>query len=436
MLRHVLADVTPLHESREFRLLYFGEFASSIGRQVTVVAVPYQVFVMTGSSLMVALVSLAQFGPLLVTSIVGGAVADAVDRRRLLIITHFFLGCTSACFAINAMLPSPAVWPLFVLSAITAALYAIDAPTRNAAIPTLVSRSQLPAAYALHTIQQQASRIIGPAIGGVLIAQVSLASAYWIDAGTFVVSIAALIQMLPMKPEGGGQRMGLGSIAEGIRFLRGRPVLKATFAIDMNAMIFGLPRVLFPEFGTVVLGGDAATVGLLYAAPGAGAAVAALSSGWVSRVHRQGRAVLMAVAMWGVGITIFGLTSNMWLGLAMLAVAGAADVVSSIFRKTILQLRVPDALRGRLSGIHVAAVTGGPHLGDVEAGAVSSLTSPRFAIASGGVASIVGLVIIHFMVPRFVHVASDDDDIVVSTTDVGPTAVADATKDRPAGRPT
>jgi len=409
--RRVLLDVTPLRDSAQYRLLYFGLLVSQVGRQVTVVAVPYQAYVITESSLVVGLVSLAQLGPLLIASVIGGAIADAVDRRKLLLLTQLALAGTSVALALNAMLPSPALWPLFVFSALNAAFSAVDAPTREAAVPNLVQRSQLASAYALQQIGLQLAQVLGPAMGGLVIARASLAAAYWIDVGTFVCAVVMILGLRPMPPHGGGRKVGLASIIEGFQFLKGRRVLQSTFIIDLNAMVFGMPRALFPELGTTVFGGGAATVGLLYAAPGVGAAISALTSGWVSRVHRQGRAVLIAVAGWGVAITLFGLTSTLWLGLLMLAIAGGADVLSAVFRNVILQLRVPDRLRGRLSAVQIAVVTGGPRLGDFEAGAVAALTSARFSVVSGGVACTAGVVLLHLLVPSFDRVTATDDEI-------------------------
>jgi MFS family permease len=365
-----------------------------MGQQLTVVAVPFEVFELTRSSLAVGMLSLAQVGPLLVCSLAGGALADAVDRRRLLLVTQTLLAATSVGLALNAGRARPAVWPLFVLTAISAGLSGIDSPTRSASIPRLVERTQLPAALALNQTMYQTGTVVGPALAGVVIAKVSISAAFWIDVATFGAALVAIIRMDPLVPEGGGTRAGIGSVLEGLRFLKGRKAVQGTFVIDLNAMIFGMPRALFPALGTGQFGGGAGTVGLLYAAPGAGALLGAVSSGWVSSVHRQGRAVLIAVAAWGVAIALFGVTASLPVALLMLAVAGAADVISAVFRNTILQLSVPDRLRGRLSATHIAVVTGGPRLGDAEAGAVAALTSPRVSVISGGLACLAGVAVI------------------------------------------
>jgi MFS family permease len=396
----LLIDLRPLRESREFRLLYFGSVVSGIGSQVTVVAAPYQVYLITRSSLMVGLLGLAQIVPLIAGSLIGGALADAHDRRRLMMLAQVLLGATSLGLALNAAASHPQVWLIFVLTSLQGAFAGLDRPTRSAATPSLVGPINLPAALALNQLVLQLSIMVGPAVGGLLIAKVSIASAYLVDAVSFLVAFVAVVFMRPMVPEGGGTRASTRSIVEGVRFLKGRQALQGTFVIDVNAMVFGMPRALFPALGLTLFGGGAATVGLLYAAPGAGALLGAVTSGWVSRVDRQGRATIIAVVAWGGSIAAFGLTSWLPLALFLLALAGAADVVSAVFRNTILQLSVPDALRGRLSSIHIAVVTGGPRVGDAESGLVAAATNPAFSVVSGGVACIVGALAIARLMPR------------------------------------
>jgi MFS family permease len=398
-LRHVFIDVRPLRSSRQFRLLWSGQLVSFVGTQLSVVAVPIQVYKLTGSSLAVGLLGIVQVGPLLVCALFGGALADAFDRRRVLLAAQVCLAATSVGLALNAWAHRPALWLLYGLSAAAAGLAGIDSPTRAAAIPSMVKPAELPAALALNQMLMQAGLVVGPALGGIVIAKVDIAAAYWIDVATFGVSLAAVLAMRPMVPEGGGTKAGVKSIAEGLRYLKGRQALQGTFVIDINAMVFGMPRALFPELGTRVFGGGAATVGLLYAAPGAGALLGALGSGWVGRIQRQGYAVLVAVALWGAAIAGFGFSPWLWLGLALLAVAGAADVISAVFRNTILQLSVPDRLRGRLSAVHIAVVAGGPRLGDTESGAVSALIGARASVVSGGLACLAGVGVIARLMP-------------------------------------
>ena len=416
----ILVDVAPLRDSRDYRLLWGGQLVSFVGTQLTVVAVPVQVYAITHSSFAVGMLGIAQLGPLLICSLFGGSLADAFDRRKLLLATQVLMALTSAALALNAMGGAPQLWPLYVLPAIAAGLSGIDSPTRSAAVPSLVRPDQLPAALALQQILWQTALVVGPAIAGLVIAQVSLSAAYWGDVITFGVGWLAVFFMRAMKPKGGGTRAGMKSIAEGLRYLKGRQALQGTFVIDINAMVFGMPRALFPELASRVFGGGAGTVGLLYAAPGAGALLGAVSSGWVGRVRRQGFAVLVSVTAWGLAIVGFGLTSILWVALVMLALAGAADVVSAVFRNTILQASVPDRLRGRLSAVHIAVVTGGPRLGDAESGAVSALVGPEFAVVSGGLACLAGVGIIAKLMPALGRwtpadaVTDDEPDVVDS----------------------
>ena len=414
----LLADLTPLRESRDYRFLFAGQVTSYIGRQFTVVAVPFQVYGITHSSLAVGLVGLASLIPLIGFSLAGGALSDAFDRRRLLLINQVLLGATSAALAYNAAADRPALWPLFVFGALSAGFAGADMQTRNAIIPRLVQRATFPAAAALTQLVWQVGMVVGPLLAGVVIANVSLATAYWIDVSSVVVAFLTAIPMRPLPPEGGGTKAGLSSIFEGLRFLAGKRVLVTTFVIDIDAMVFGMPSALFPALGTTVFGGGAQTVGLLYGAPGAGALLGALFSGWVPRVRRQGLAVIVAVVAWGICITGFGLTTWLPLALVLLALAGAADVVSAVFRNTILQLSVPDAFRGRLSGVHIAVVAGGPRLGDAEAGAVAALTTPSISVVSGGLACIAGALLIAKFVPEFARY--DARDAPVYSAD-GPT---------------
>ncbi len=396
----LLADLTPLRASRDFRVLFAGAGVSYLGRQLTVVAIPFQVFLITRSSLAVGMVGLAAVVPLVTLSLAGGAIADAVDRRKLLLVTQLLSAATSAGLALNAGSPSPHLWPIYVLAALSAGLAGVDLPARNAIIPRMVGRDLFPSAAALSQIQFQVGQVAGPALAGLIIARVSLAAAYWVDVASFGAAVAAVLLIAPQPPEGGGTRASLSSIGEGLRYLKGRRLLVSTFLIDIDAMVFGMPRALFPALATGFFGGGAVTVGLLYAAPGAGALLGALLTGWVGRVRRQGWAVIVAVSVWGGAIVAFGLVPWLPVGLVLLGLAGAADVISAVFRNTILQLSVPDALRGRLSSVHIAVVTGGPQLGDAEAGAVAALTSARTSVVSGGLACIVGVLVLLRFAPE------------------------------------
>jgi MFS family permease len=336
---------------------------------------------------------------------VGGAVADRVDRRRLLLVMQVLQALTVMGLAVNAGRGRPSLAAIYVLTALAAGLSGFDRPARSAAIPGIVPRSALSAAYALWQIQLQVGSVAGPAVAGLVLAQAGLEPLYWLDVATFAAAWLAVRRMAPLPappPEEGGSggRFRLG-IFEGVRFARRRQELVGVFVIDLDAMIFGLPRAVFPAMAERVYGGGAATYALLSAAPGAGALLGALTTGWVSRIKGQGRAVLVSVAAWGLAIAGFGVAPWLWLGVLLLAVAGAADVISAVFRSTILQMTVPDRLRGRLSALQIAVVTGGPRLGDAEAGAAAALVGTRGSVVTGGLACLVGVAAVAWLLPGF-----------------------------------
>ncbi|MFY1636521.1 MFS transporter [Solwaraspora sp. WMMB335] len=384
--RRLVVDITPLRESPDFRRLWSGHAVAIMGTQMTRVAVPYQVYVLTESTLMVGLASLAQLVPLMVCSLFGGSVADAVDRRKLLLVTESLLAAVVGGLAMLALLDRPPVWAIFVLVAVSAGLSALESPARSASVAGLVRREILPSAFALNQTLTQVGAIVGPAVAGVVIAALGLSTTYGLNVVTFLISISVLSRMRPMPPVHAVTKPGLKSVVEGLTYLRTKPAVLGCFLADLNAMFFGMPRALFPAIALGQLGGDAVTVGLLHAAPGAGALIGALTSGWVGSVTRHGRAVIISIVVWGLAIAGFGLSHWLPLTLVLLMVAGVADVVSAVFRQTVLQLSVPDHLRGRLSAVHIGVVTGGPLLGDARAGATASFTGPAFAMVSGGLA--------------------------------------------------
>ncbi|MDA8236848.1 MAG: MFS transporter [Chloroflexi bacterium] len=391
-LRGILLDVEPLRRDRDYRLLWIGQLVSGGGRQVTVVALPFQLYVLTGSTLAVGLLALVQLVPILAFALGGGAIADAVDRRRLLLATQLGLAAASTAFFWLALTPGTPVWTYYAVAFVAAGLGAVDQPARTSAIPRLVPVARLPAAIALNQLGFQAMAVAGPALGGVLIATIGVAAAFFVDAVTFGAAILALLVIAPIPPHPDAARPSLGTVAVGLRFVRGRRVVLSTFVIDLVAMVFGMPTSLFPALALGVFAAGPAGVGLMVAAPAAGALVGAALSGWVGRLVHPGRAVIGAVAVWGVAITAFGLsTFSFALALAFLAVAGAADVFSAVLRSAIVQLDTPDALRGRVASIHILVVTSGPRLGDAEAAAVAAVVGPQLSVVSGGILCLVGL---------------------------------------------
>jgi MFS family permease len=401
-IRGLAADLSPLRESRDFRLLWWGELISDTGQQITRVAIYIQIFRLTNSAAAVGLVGLAELVPLILASIGAGSIVDAIDRRKLLIATQLGYAAASTLLLVTALFSNPPVALVYLGAGLTAGVSGISSPTRASMVPRLVGPARVPAAIALTQVMFNTTFIVGPAIGGLIVAHLGLSWAYGIDAVTYGATIGAAILMRPMPPEGDGPRAtGFAAIREGLAYLRGRRVLQSTFVIDLIAMIFGMPRVLFPILAVTEFHRGDAVVGLLFSALGVGALAGALSTGWVSRVQRQGLAVMIAVTLWGVGIVAFGLSgSNLAVALVCLAVAGGADVISAVFRSTILQLSVPDALRGRMSAVHILVVTGGPRLGDVEAGLVAQAFSPVVSVVSGGLACIAGVAVLGLLVPE------------------------------------
>jgi MFS family permease len=398
--RRLLIDLTPLRRSRDFRFLVGGEMVSVLGNQLTTVAVPFQVYQLTHSSLDVGLVSATQLAPLIAGSLLAGSIADAIDRRRLLMVAQVLMALCSAGLAINADLGT-ALWPLFLLPALSAGFNGLDSAGRSAIIPNMVQRSEVSTANAIFQSLFQFGQVAGPAVAGLLLAGAGVRFVYWLDVAGFGVAFLAMFLMSPQPPQEGSQRPGVRSILEGLAFVRGRQAIQGAYLIDINAMVFGMPRALFPALATTLFGGGATTLGFLYAAPGAGALAGALTTGWVSRIQRQGRAVIIAVIAWGAAITGFGLVHWLPLALVLLAAAGCADVISAVFRSTIIQLAVPDGLRGRLAGLQIAVVTGGPRIGDLEAGSVATAFGDTFSVVSGGLACIAGALVLARALPGF-----------------------------------
>ena len=404
----LVIDLDPLRRSRDLRLLIGGQLVSVLGTQMTGVAVSYQVYRLTQSSLDVGLVSLAMLLPLVIGALAGGAAADAADRRRLMLVVTALMAACSAGLAVNAG-TAASLWPLYVLPALAAGLSGFFDAALQAVIPNLVRRSDVASANAMFQAVFQLSLVAGPSVAGLLLAGTGIRFVYWIDVASFAATIVSVLLMAPQPPAGAPgsarparqPRPGVRSLAEGLRFIRGRQAIQGAYLIDLNATFFGLPRALFPALAATKFGGGASTVGFLYAAPGAGALLGALTTGWVGRTRRQGRAVIIAVIVWGAAIAGFGLVTWLAAALALLAIAGWADVISAVFRNAIIQLSVPDAMRGRLMGVQIAVVTGGPRLGDVESGAVAAAFGDTVSAVSGGLACIAGALVLARLLPGF-----------------------------------
>jgi MFS family permease len=366
-IRRIAVDVTPLHASRDFRRLWLGLLASNLGSQFTIVATYVQVFRLTESTAAVGLLGLVGFVGLVAGTLGGSTFLDAFDRRKILIASQLGYLASSGLLFAGALHGDPPLALIYVAVAGVAATSAIDSPTRSAMTPRLLDRGLLPSAAALNQIVWNGAGLIGPALAGVVVGTLGFSWAYGIDLISIGLLLLASISIRPMPPAD-GERTAVGwrAVREGFAFLRGRQVLQSTFVIDIIAMVFGMPRALFPVLILTQFDRSDTVVGLLFAAPAVGAFIGAATTGWVGRVRHQGLAVIWAVVVWGAGIAAFGLVgAHLWLAVFFLAVAGAADVISAIFRNTILQVTVPENLRGRLFGIHILVVTGGPRLGDL-----------------------------------------------------------------------
>jgi MFS family permease len=402
-LRRMAIDLGPLRRYPAFRRLFIGQTVSTFGSEIAAVAAPFQLFQLTHSTLQVGLLSLCELFPFLTLTIVGGAIADAVDRRRLLFVTEVLLALVAVGFAANASLAHPRVWAIYVLVTLAMSIFSLGVAGMNSVIPRLVERHELASANAIENVYGSTTNVAGPALGGVLIAVLGLRGAYLLDAGTFAASLWSVWRLPPLPPAHDAERPSLRTIAEGFRFVRSKKVLLGMFLADSNAMVFGMPRALFPALALHRFHGGAGILGLMYAAPYAGALVSSVLSGWMTHVRRQGLIVAIAAGLWGVAITAFGFAGSLWLALLLLAAAGAADNVSAVLRGTILWTVTPDELRGRVSGIEFAQVAATPALGNVEAGIVASLTSLRFSIVSGGLACVAGTVLVALAVPAFIR---------------------------------
>lgn len=398
-LPRIAVDLTALRESRDFRLLALGQLVSNVGSEAAMVALPYQVFVLTHSAALVGLIGAIELGPLMLVSLLGGAMADRVDRRLLLAVAQIGVIVTAGALAALAIAGHPPVVAVFALAGLLAGSAALDTVVRSAIVPAVAGtrlRSALSFNYGLYQLTQ----IIGPAIGGLMIAAVGLGAAYAFDAASCLAMVAAALAMSPQPPRGAQEDGGaptepvLRSIAEGLRFVRRSPALLGSFAIDLVAMTFGMPRALFAILSLTVYHAGAGGVGALYAAVAVGATLAAATTGWIEHAQRLGRITIVAVLVWGAAIAGAGAVPSLLPAMLLLALAGAADSVSAVCRTTINQLLTPERMRGRMSSVYSLVVRSGPRLGDVESGLVASATSAQASVISGGLICLLGVGVI------------------------------------------
>jgi MFS family permease len=397
----MLLDLSPLRISRDYRLLFFGQLISAFGTAMTFVVVPVQVYQITGSTLLVGLLSVAEFALILLMAFVGGAYADFVDKRRMLRLTEIGQTAVTLMLVANALVPRPQVWVLFVCAALHAGLAALQRPSFEALMQKLVPPELLSSVSALNSLRWNVTTILGPSLAGIILAQYGAIVAYSIDLATFAASLMAVFMLRAVpKAVQAGERPTLKSVVEGVRYAWRRKEILGTYLIDMNAMFFGMPTALFPA---MALQFGAGTVGFFYAAPSVGALLATLTSGWTKKVHRHGLYVAIAAALWGVSIICFGFAQNLYLALACLGMAGGFDMISGLFRMTMWNQTIPHHLRGRLAGLEMISYTSGPKLGDAEAGLVAALFSVRTSIVSGGILCVVGTAIISVLIPQFLR---------------------------------
>jgi MFS family permease len=409
LLTRLAVDTTPLRESRDLRLLIGGNFVSGLGTQAALVALPYQLYVETHSAFLTGLLGAVELVPMMAMALLGGALADQYDRRRLLLVDQVALVACAGLLALLAFRGSPPVPLLYLLGALLAGFGAVQTVTDAAIVPNLVAPERLRSALALNFGLYQLTFVLGPGLGGLLIGALGLGSAYVVDAVSCLAVVAAVLAIAPQPPHGRAAERPpvLGSIAEGLRFVRGNNALMGSFAIDLLAMTFGMPRALFAVLAVSTFHAGASGTGLLYASVAAGATVAALTTGWLAHARRLGLIVIWAVVAWGVAIALAGLAGSLWIAAALLAIAGAADSVSAVCRSTINQSVTPDHLRGRMSSLYSLVVTGGPRLGDVEAGSVAALASARFSIVSGGLACVAGVALVMVAFPALLRYDAD-----------------------------
>ena len=410
-------DLTPLRHSRDLRLLMLGDFVTAIGTQAALVALPFQVYSLTHSAFLTGLLGAVELFPLMAMALWGGALADRYDRRHLLLFVQAGLVAGATALAVVTLTGPPPVPVLFVLAGVMAGFGAFQNVIASAIVPNLIATDQLRGALALSFGLHNLTMVIGPAFGGILIGALGIGAAYVVDAASCLAMIGAaflLSSQLPKRAERAAHEVEPGvfaSIAEGLRFVRANRALTGSFFIDLGAMTFGMPRALFPVLAVSVFHAGASGTGAMFAAVSAGAAIAALTAGWLPRVRRLGRIVIVAVIVWGAAIAATGLAGSIYVACVLLAIAGAADSVSAVCRSSINQMVTPDAMRGRMSSVFSLVVTSGPRLGDVESGSVAALSGVRASVVSGGLACIVCVGITMLAFPELASFDAERDAI-------------------------
>ena len=390
LVNRLRMDVTPYRQSRDFRLLFLAGSVFYLGGMVTYVAIPYQLYDITGSNFVVGAVGLVELVPLIVFGLYGGALADHMDRRTLLVWTGVAQVVFTGVLVVNAFLTEPQVWLIFVVAGFLSAAQSLQRPSREALIPRTVAHDQLPAAVALSTAGVQVGMLAGPAVGGVLLHAVGTGWCFLVDVVGIAIATVLFFRMRPYPPVEDAAPPSLRGIGEGLQYAVGRRDLLGTYVIDIVAMFMAMPTVLFPAFAQDVLQ-QPEMLGLLYSAGTVGALIASLTSGWTGRMHHHGRAVVLAAMAWGASVAVAGLLYNPWLVLLCFTVAGAMDNISGIFRSIIWHQTIPDSMRGRLAGIEMLSYSIGPIGGEIRSGLVADKFGVRQAINTGGILCVLGV---------------------------------------------
>ncbi|MEV0165044.1 MFS transporter [Nonomuraea fuscirosea] len=400
LVRRHLVDTRPLGVPA-YRRIWMGQAVTHVGVGVTVVAVGQQVFELTHSSFYVGLIGIANLVPLVVFGLWGGAVADAVDRRKLLIVGSLIAWTATLLILAQAALGLDNIWVIFGAVALNSTGFAITGPTRGAIIPRILDPELVPAANALNSLVYSLGAVLGPMVGAVALANGKFAAAYTVDALLFTASLYAALKLPPLPPLGEVTRPGARAVWDGLSFIVRSPVLLMSFVVDIIAMVFAMPRALFPELTAERFGGSMIALGWMTSAMAIGSVAGALFSGWVGRVKRQGVALSIVIAVWGLAVAAAGLAHELWLVVAFMAIGGVADVISSVWRQSILQLYAPDEMRGRLQGAFMVVVAGGPRLGELRAGAMATGIGLSGAWVGGGIACAVTVLIVGLSVTGF-----------------------------------
>ncbi|MFF3161291.1 MFS transporter [Streptomyces sp. NPDC003273] len=383
MPKALLPDLAPWKASADFRRLWASGLISNFGSFLTFVALPVQLKDLTGSAAAVGAIGAVELVPLIVFGLYGGALADALDKRRLIVWTEAGQGLLSAALLVDALLPRPAVWPLYLIAALSSALVSVQRPALDSLLPRIVAHEHLPAAASLNSLRWTVGGVAGPAVAGVVVAYAGLGWAYAADLLTFAVSLVFVVRIAPSPASHRAARPDLRAVAEGARYAWSRKELLGTYAVDLAAMFLAMPLAVLPFLADELHAEWA--LGMMYATFPLGALLVSLTSGWTSRVHRHGRMVVLSAALWGLAVAAAGMAGEVWLVLLLLTVAGGCDMVSGIFRGAMWNQTIPDELRGRLAGIELLSYSVGPQLGQVRSGGLAAWAGVRASVWSGGV---------------------------------------------------